>query len=241
MRFTYPGGRRPALAILALCSCLPLGACSAQSTSGAGASLETEDAKASYSIGVNVGQNLTPVADRIDREAFMRGLNEALAEADLALTQEEMQGILQSFSAELQQARTAAVSEVAASNLAEGAAWLEANGKREGVITTETGLQYEVLEPADGPKPGADDEIVAHYRGTLTDGTQFDSSHDRGEPVTLPVSGFIPGFSEGLQLMSVGSKYKLFIPAEIGYGPQDRGTIPPNSALVFEVELLEIK
>jgi FKBP-type peptidyl-prolyl cis-trans isomerase len=241
VRFTYPLAGRPAAVILVLCSSLSLGACSTQSSAGADASLETDDAKASYSIGVNVGQNLVPVAERIDRDAFMRGLNESLTEADLALTPEEMQGILQSFSTELQQAQMAATSELAEANLTEGGAFLETNAQRAGVTTTESGLQYEVLEPADGPKPAPDDEIVVHYRGTLTDGTVFDSSYDRGEPATFSVGGVIPGFAEGLQLMSVGSKYKLFIPAELGYGTQDRGTIPPNSTLVFEVEMLEIK
>lgn len=239
MRFTYPGGRRAAVATLILGSSLSFAACNTESA--ASASLETDDAKASYSIGVNVGQNLTPVAARIDRDAFLRGFEEALAEDELALTTEEMHGILQSFSSELQQAQMSAASEVADANLAEGAAFLEANGKREGVTTTESGLQYEVLEPSDGPKPGPESEIVLHYRGTLTDGTEFDSSYGRGEPATFSPGGVIAGFSEGLQLMSVGSKYKLFIPAGLGYGPQDRGTIPPNSALVFEVELLEIK
>lgn len=238
MRTTYSGGRGSAAVILLLCSSASFAACSTDSA--ADAPLDTDDAKASYSIGVNVGQNLVPMAERIDHEAFMRGFDDAVAESDLALTPEEMQSILQSFAGELQQAHAQAASVTADSNLATGTAFLETNGQREGVTTTESGLQYEVLVPGDGAKPGPEDQVVVNYRGTLIDGTEFDSS-EPGQPAMFGVGGVIPGFSEGLQLMPVGGKYKLFIPAALAYGPQDRGSIPPNSTLVFDLELIEIK
>ena len=110
----------------------------------------------------------------------------------------------------------------------------------EGMQTTDSGLRYEVLEQGDGPTPTLDDQVTVHYRGTLEDGTVFDSSYDRGEPITFPLRAVIPGWREGLQLMPVGSKYKLYIPAELGYGARGKGPIPPNAPLIFEVELLEI-
>lgn len=208
---------------------------------GGQATVETDDQKVSYAIGVNVGSNLSNVSERIDVDALRRGLMDALSGDSTLMTDAEMQGLLQGFAAEMQQAAATAASAAADENLAASTAFMAGNREREGVITTESGLQYEVVEAADGPTPSPDDRVEIHYRGTLADGTQFDSSYDRGEPITLGVDGFISGFSEGLQLMSVGSKYKFYIPPELGYGAQDGGTIPPNSALVFEVELLGIE
>ena len=118
--------------------------------------------------------------------------------------------------------------------------FLAENGKREDVTTTESGLQYEVLEEGDGPQPTRQDQVTVHYKGELLDGTVFDSSYDRGQPATFPLNRVIPGWTEGLQLMRVGAKYKFYIPSELGYGARDMGTIPPNSALIFQVELLGI-
>ena len=124
--------------------------------------------------------------------------------------------------------------EVAAEN------FLAENGKREEVTTTESGLQYEVLEEGDGAQPTREDQVTVHYKGELLDGTVFDSSYDRGEPATFPLNRVIPGWTEGLQLMQVGAKYRFYIPPELGYGARDTGTIPPNSTLIFQVELLSI-
>lgn len=217
--------------------------CSMESPeTGVDASLETEDERASYGIGLNVGQGLVPLADRIDVNSFAMGLRDALAEADPAVPQEELQGLLQSLQMDLQQAQQQAMADEADTNQAAADSFLAANAEREGVTTTESGLQYEVIERADGPTPAPEDEVTLNYRGTLTDGTQFDSSYDRGEPATFSLGGVIPGFAEGIQLMPVGSTYKLYVPPELGYGPQGGpgGGIPPNSALIFEVELLEI-
>ena len=125
-------------------------------------------------------------------------------------------------------------------NKAAGEAFLAENGERDGVVTTESGLQYEVLVPGDGEKPTLDDTVTTHYHGTLIDGEIFDSSVDRGQPASFPVGGVISGWTEALQLMPVGSKWRLYVPAELAYGPQQRGSIPPNSTLIFDVELLEI-
>ena len=118
--------------------------------------------------------------------------------------------------------------------------FLSENGRRESVITTQSGLQYEVIEEGDGAKPTARDKVTVHYKGELTDGTVFDSSYERGEPTTFPVNRVIPGWTEGLQLMRVGSKYKFYIPPDLGYGSRGQGPIPPNSPLIFQVELLRI-
>src|SRR5690606_22544789 len=114
------------------------------------------------------------------------------------------------------------------------------NAKREGVQTTESGLQYEVIQQGEGVKPTLADEVTVHYRGELTDGTVFDSSFDRGEPITFPLMAVVPGWKEGLQLMPIGSRYKLYLPGDLGYGPSGKGPIPPNAALIFEVELIAV-
>ena len=219
---------------MALSACAP-----GSGDSAADASLETDDQKTSYGIGHNIGQGLAPMADRIDDAAFLRGLNEGLAESDPAISMDTLQPLLQGFQMELQQARQQQVAAEAEENQAVADSFLAANAEREGVMTTESGLQYEVIEEGDGPSPGPEDQVTIHYTGTLPDGTQFDSSRG-GDPATFPVQGVIPGFSEGLQLMSVGSNYKLYISPELGYGPRPQGSIPPNSALIFDVELLEI-
>jgi FKBP-type peptidyl-prolyl cis-trans isomerase FklB len=121
-----------------------------------------------------------------------------------------------------------------------GQAFLKENGARDGVVTLPSGLQYEILTDADGPKPAATDRVTTHYRGTLIDGTVFDSSYDRGQPATFPLNGVIAGWTEALQLMSVGSKWRLFIPPELAYGARAQGPIPANSTLIFDVELIEI-
>lgn len=235
--YTYlkKSGAAAVAVAVALSACAPGGGDSA-----ADASLDTDDQKTSYGIGHNIGQGLAPMADRIDDAAFLRGLNEGLAEADPAIPVDSLQSLLQAFQMELQQARQQQVAAEAEENQAAADSFLAANAEREGVLTTESGLQYEVIEEGDGPSPGPEDQVTIHYTGTLPDGTQFDSSRDRGEPSTFPVQGVIPGFSEGLQLMSVGSNYKFYISPELGYGPRPQGSIPPNSALIFDVELLEI-
>lgn len=238
MRSFFRGKQFIGLVLMALTA-----GCSMESPeAGADASLETDDEKASYGIGLNIGQGLVPLADRIDVNSFAMGLRDALDEADPAVPEEELHGLLQSLQMELQQAQQQATADEADANQVAADSFLTANAERDGVTTTESGLQYEVIEQGDGPRPGPEDQVTVNYRGTLADGTQFDSSYDRGEPATFNLGRVVPGFAEGIQLMPVGSNYKLFVPPELGYGPQGGpgGGIPPNSALIFEVELLEI-
>jgi FKBP-type peptidyl-prolyl cis-trans isomerase len=205
------------------------------------ARLDTEDQQASYAIGLDMGSSLAPAQGMLDVPALMKGIEDAINEIDPAIDQETRQAALQAFSGRVREAQMARMEEEGAANREAGAAYLAENAAREGVTTTESGLQYEVLQAGDGPTPGADDQVRIHYRGTLTDGTEFDSSYERGQPAVFGVGGVIPGFSEGLQLMEVGSSYRFVIPSDIAYGPQGSGgVIGPDATLIFEVELLEI-
>ena len=209
---------------------------------GRSASLDTDAAKASYAIGRDMGTNLVPAQGRLDEDAFLRGFYEAMDEQDAALPEEELRAALQTFSQAIQEEQQAQQEAEGQRNLEEGEAYLSENEQRAKVTVTESGLQYEVLEEGDGPRPEPGDQVTIHYRGTLIDGTEFDSSYERGEPATFGVGQVIPGFSEALQLMPVGSKYRVVIPGELGYGAQGAGgEIGPNATLVFEIELLEVE
>jgi FKBP-type peptidyl-prolyl cis-trans isomerase len=205
------------------------------------ARLDTEDQQASYAIGLDMGSSLAPAQGMLDVPALMKGIEDAINEIEPSLDQETRQAALQAFSSRVREAQMARMEEEGAANREAGAAYLAENAAREGVTTTESGLQYEVLQEGDGPTPDAEDQVRIHYRGTLTDGTEFDSSYERGQPAVFGVGGVIPGFSEGLQLMEVGSSYRFVIPSDIAYGPQGSGgVIGPDATLIFEVELLEI-
>ncbi len=203
--------------------------------------LETPQQKLSYVIGMDIGSTLKQLGTEIDLAIFKQALEDVLEGRVTRITAEEAAQIKQAF---LQQKREEVAAENKAlgeKNLAEGEAFLAENKTKEGVQTTESGLQYQVIKEGDGPKPQADDTVSVHYRGMLVDGTEFDSSHRRGEPTTFPLGGVIPGWTEGLQLMPVGSTYKLFLPAKLAYGEKGAGAqIGPNATLIFEVELLEI-
>lgn len=215
-------------------------ACQGGADSFESASLESDDQKASYGIGLNVGSQIADSRDRLDRAAFMRGVEDALQGRDPAVPREEIQPALQAFAQEIQAAAAAERERAATENLEAGTAFLEENAQRDVVTTTESGLQYEVLEAGDGPTPTAGDQVELHYRGTLIDGTEFDSSYD-GEPAVFGVGAVIPGFAEALQLMPVGSHYRIWIPSDLAYGAQGSGpVIGPNQVLVFEIELLDI-
>ena len=208
---------------------------------GGTASLDTDVQKASYGIGIEIGTNFRPAQDYFDLDALIQGIEDALAERELALPADSLQVARQRVGQQVQQTQITAQQELTDKNLAEGEAFLTENATKEGIITTDSGLQYEILTQGDGPRPDADSQVKVHYRGTLIDGTEFDSSYERGDPSEFGVNRLIPGFSEGLQLMPVGSHYRLFIPADIGYGQQAAGSsIGPNSTLIFEVELQEI-
>ncbi len=222
-----------------LCSATLLAGCSGGAPSYESAALDTNDQKASYGIGMNMGSQLAQAADRLDREALMRGIEDGLQGNESQISDGEMQSILMQFGSEIEAAAETERSQEGEANLAAGAAYLAENGAKQGVTTTASGLQYEVLRVGEGERPTVESTVRLHYRGTLIDGTEFDSSYG-GEPATFMVSGVIPGFTEALVLMPVGSHYRIVIPAGIAYGPQGSGPIGPNSTLIFEIELLEI-
>lgn len=215
-------------------------ACSNGSASFESAALDSDDQKASYGIGLNVGSQLADSRDRLDRMAFMRGVEDALQGSEPAIDRTEIQPALEAFAAEIQAAAAAEREQAATENTEAGEAFLAENADRDEVMTTESGLQYEVLAEGDGPTPAAGDQVEVHYTGTLIDGTEFDSSRG-GDPAVFGVGAVIPGFSEALQLMPVGSQYRIWIPSDLAYGPQGSGPIiGPNSVLVFDIELLGI-
>jgi FKBP-type peptidyl-prolyl cis-trans isomerase FklB len=201
--------------------------------------LKTPAQKASYGIGLNMGKSLAQEGmDDLDSKAVAQGIEDAVGKKEQKLKDEEL---VEAFAALQKRAeeRMAKMSEESASA---GKKFLEENAKKAGVVTTASGLQYEIVKKADGPQPKPTDVVTVHYEGKLTDGKVFDSSVERGSPIDLPVSGVIPGWVEGLQLMHVGEKIKLFIPSDLAYGAQSPSpTIPANSVLVFDLELIAIK
>ncbi len=201
-------------------------------------SLETADERVSYGIAMNMGANIARQGGvEIDMAAFFAGLQDGLNGAKPRVSEADLQAAFQGAQAKVE----ALAAEASSQQSAAGQSFLAKNKVRDGVVVTESGLQYEILTAGDGAKPTADQTVEVHYHGTLIDGTVFDSSVQRGETVSFPVGGVIAGWVEGLQLMSVGSKWKLFIPAELGYGDRAQGPIPAGSVLVFDVELISIK
>jgi FKBP-type peptidyl-prolyl cis-trans isomerase FklB len=199
--------------------------------------LQSEKQQSSYSVGYQVGGDFKRQGLEIDAESMVQGVQDALAGTEPALPQEEMRKILVELKSKIVAAQAAKQKEAAEKNLAAGKAFLAENAKRKEVKTLPSGLQYEILTPGKGDSPKATDTVTLHYRGTLIDGTEFDSSYRRGKPMTIGLDRVIKGWTEGVQLMQPGAKYKLFIPPDLGYGERGAGeSIPPNSTLVFEVE-----
>lgn len=202
---------------------------------------ESVQDRAAYVIGFNLGRQLKQNDINANTDLIVKGLRDGLAGAAGALTEEEMQAAMQAFQQQVmaqQQEKQKAVGE---KNKVEGEAFLAKNKERQGVKTTASGLQYEVLKEGTGAQPKATDTVTVHYKGTLMDGTPFDSSYDRGEPATFVLNQVIPGWTEGVQLMKAGGKYKLYIPAALGYGERGAGgDIGPNAPLVFEIELISV-
>jgi FKBP-type peptidyl-prolyl cis-trans isomerase FklB len=197
--------------------------------------LSTLKDSASYGLGVLVAQNFKSQNIEINADLLQKGFNEVMKGEKTPITDMQANTLIQKY---MQQAQAKAFEP----NRVTGEKFLEENKKKEGVVTLPSGLQYQIIKAGDGPKPASTDKVKTHYHGTLIDGTVFDSSVQRGEPITFPVTGVIPGWIEALQLMPVGSKWKLFIPQALAYGPRGSGpTIKPYSALVFEVELLGIE
>ena len=204
--------------------------------------LKDQKDKASYSIGYDIGETFKKQKIELNADAMISGLKEALAGKEAAISKEEREKTLQAFQKEMMEKQIAASKEAATKNQAEGEKFLEENKKKDGVKTTASGLQYKVIKEGTGASPKETDTVVTNYRGTLIDGTEFDSSYKRNEPASFPVNRVIKGWTEALQLMKPGAKYQLFIPSSLAYGERGAGQlIGPNATLIFDVELLSIK
>ncbi|MCE0555665.1 FKBP-type peptidyl-prolyl cis-trans isomerase [Motilimonas sp. E26] len=211
------------------------------------AEFANEDAKAAYAIGASVSRYIEKtLAEQeqlgvtLDKEQIIAGISDALR-GELKLKDEDVIATLQAYDKKLSEIAQAKQAEATEKAKTEATAYLAENAKKEGVTTTDSGLQYQVLTAAEGDKPNAEDTVTVHYEGRLLNGEVFDSSMTRGQPATFPLNRVIAGWTEGVQLMSVGSKYQFTIPAELAYGDQGAGNIPPHSALIFDVELLSIE
>ncbi len=215
--------------------------CEAQQGKNADKKTETTNqttnnmSEVSYSYGVLMGESLKRQnLDEINYDKLMQGIKDVLTEQKLEVSEEEARTVVQNFMMNKRAAEGKA-------NLEAGKKFLAENAKKEGVITTESGLQYKIIKEGTGEKPGKDDTVEVHYTGKLLDGTVFDSSVERGQPATFPVKGVIQGWIEGLQLMKEGAKFRFFIPSNLAYGARGSGAIPPNSTLIFDVELIDVK
>lgn len=246
-----------AASLLALSACkddkatanAPAEAKPAAATAPAAGELATQEQKVSYILGMNIGSQFKANQVPLDQASFVAGIQTATSGSEPKLSQEQIQQTMKSFQeemmkkqAEAEKKQQAEMEAAAAKNKQEGDAFLAENGKKTGVITTASGLQYEVLTEGKGAKPKETDTVTVHYRGTLIDGSEFDSSYSRNEPATFAVNAVIPGWVEALQLMPEGSKWKIYIPSDLGYGAGGTGgKIGPNATLIFEVELQKIE
>ncbi len=221
---------------------LVLAAASAVSAQNVKAPFTSLVQQRSYAVGRNIAMNLKQQGLEFDTEQLLKGMRDALTGQASLLTDAELEQTLGALQQELQAKQNERTAALGAKNAKEGEAYLAANAAKEGVVTLPSGLQYKVLTAGTGKKPGAADTVVVHYRGTLLDGTEFDSSYKRNQPAKFKVNQVIPGWTEALQLMPVGSKWQLVIPAKLAYGERGAGAaIPPNSVLVFEVDLQGIE
>jgi FKBP-type peptidyl-prolyl cis-trans isomerase FklB len=200
--------------------------------------LKNQKDKMSYIIGMDIGNNLKKQSIDVDPNILTKGVKDALAGGKPLLTEQEISETMAAFQKEMM----AKQEQVAKKNKAEGDAFLSENKKKEGVKTLPSGLQYKVIKAGTGKKPKSTDTVTTHYRGTLINGTEFDSSYKRGQTVSFPVSGVVPGWTEALQLMEEGAKWQLFIPSNLAYGEKGAGgLIGPNATLIFEIELISIQ
>jgi FKBP-type peptidyl-prolyl cis-trans isomerase FklB len=203
--------------------------------------LQTAKEKQSYSMGADIGARLKAQSIEVEADAFVQGMKDTLSGAKKLLTDDEIRETLTALQKELREKMEEKNKALGEKNKKEGEAFLAENKKKEGVKSLPSGLQYKVMKEGTGKAPKADDTVVCNYRGTLIDGTEFDSSYKRGEPATFPLNQIIPGWTEALQLMKEGAKWQLFIPATLAYGEQSTGIIGPNSVLIFEIELISVK
>lgn len=222
---------------------LILAGCSNSGLSGQNAQLNSQIDSVSYSMGYLSGTNLASMGvDEFNYENFAIGIRDAIQENEPHFSEDQMMAVYQTYQFELQGRQAAQRAEEAEANRMEAEEFFAENAEAEGVMTTDSGLQYRVIEEGNGNRPLPTDTVEVHYRGTLLNGEEFDSSYSRGETVQFPLNGVIPGWSEGVQLMSEGATYEFFIPSELGYGdnPPPGSPIAPGSALIFEVELIDI-
>ncbi len=203
--------------------------------------LKDQKDKVSYGYGMQIGTNLKRQGIEVNPELLAAGLKAAMAGEKTLLTEDEARQAMMTFQQEMQAKRMEKQKVEGEENKKKGDDFLAENKKKEGVKTTPSGLQYQIVTTGKGPMPKAEDTVSTHYRGTLIDGTEFDSSYKRGEPAKFPVNGVIKGWTEALQMMPVGSKWKLFIPGDLAYGPGGRPGIPSNATLLFDIELLAIE
>ncbi|MFA7325801.1 MAG: FKBP-type peptidyl-prolyl cis-trans isomerase [Candidatus Kapaibacterium sp.] len=201
--------------------------------------LKTKQDSLAYAIGNQWGKNLKTDDLILNTDLIKQGIDDSFKDA-AKLTDEQIQSVLMTLQSEIQEKRMKQQQEAASSNIKKAEAFMAANKSKEGVLTTASGLQYKVLKAGTGKSPVATDKVEVHYHGTLTDGSVFDSSVERGEPITFPLNGVIPGWTEGLQLMKEGGKVRFFIPPALAYGAQGSGAIGPNEVLIFDVDLLKV-
>ena len=207
----------------------------------AASGMTTPEAKLSYAMGQDIGHRLKEMGAPIDISIFTKGVEDVLKGNPPLQSQEESAKAVETFVGKLKAEQARKTQASSEKNLKEGEAFLKENGVKKGVVTTQSGLQYTILQEGTGPSPKSTDTVTVNYRGTLLDGTEFDSSYKRGQPATFEVSHIIPGWVEGLQLMKTGGKYRLFVPAKLAYGERGAGqAIGPNAALIFDVELISI-
>jgi FKBP-type peptidyl-prolyl cis-trans isomerase FklB len=207
-----------------------------------GLALKTQKEKLSYALGMNLGANLHRQSVQVDPNIVVRGLKDALAGVKPALSEEDARAAMMQLQSELRKKAEEKAQQAGAASRKDGDMFLAGNKVKEGVVTLPSGLQYKILTAGTGPTPTATDTVVCQYRGTLINGTEFDSSYKRAEPATFPVNGVIKGWIEALQLMPVGSKWELYVPSDLAYGDRGAGhDIGPGSTLIFEVELLSIQ
>ena len=244
LRFLFTVGliTTPLITFAADTAEMPAEATSQPQEQSSAVTLNSQEDKLSYSFGQNIGNSIKQQQIELNLDLLMKGIQDAVAGKESLLTTEEMQNVLKEF----QKERFAKLAEerkkLAETNLQEGEAFLTANQAKEGVITLPSGLQYKVITQGSGNTPKATDQVTTHYRGTLIDGTEFDSSYKRGKPATFAVNQVIPGWTEALQLMKEGDKWQLFIPAKLGYGERGvpGGKIGPNATLIFDIELISV-
>ncbi|MDN6180019.1 MAG: FKBP-type peptidyl-prolyl cis-trans isomerase [Halomonas subglaciescola] len=202
---------------------------------------ESEEERLAYSLGVTLGESMHADVDDLDIDTFTQGMRDVFGDNELALSEDEMADALATFQKNAMEERQQEAAQAATDNQQQGEEFLQENAERDAVTTTDSGLQYEELESGDGQTPGAEDTVKVDYEGKLLDGTVFDSSIERGEPVSFQVDQVIEGWQEALELMSVGDKWTLYIPADLAYGERGQGPIGPNEVLTFTVELLDVE